>query len=365
MDETPEMRPSSAALKRGWTTGACATAAAKAAMMALFDGEFPDAVTITLPGGQRPSFALAHELRGADFAEAGVLKDAGDDPDVTHGALVISRVARSKRGGGVSFHAGPGVGTVTKPGLPLAVGEPAINPVPRKMIGEAVDEICASHSAAADIAVTVSIPGGEKLAEKTWNPRLGIIGGLSILGTTGIVVPYSCSAWIQSIRSGIDVARAAGIAHVVGATGETSERAARAHLGLPEEAFIDMGDFVGGMLKYLKRAPVADVTIAGGFAKLCKLAQGRLDLHSARGEVDFAMLADLARDLGASGDTVAAVAAANTAKEILDIAGAAHLPLAEAIARRALDIANATLDSAPVKAHVLIVDRAGKIVAEA
>jgi cobalt-precorrin-5B (C1)-methyltransferase len=365
MDEAPDMRPQDANLKRGWTTGACATASAKAAMMALFDGEFPDAVTITLPGGQQPSFALAHEARGADFAEAGVLKDAGDDPDVTHGALVIARVARGAPGKGISFHAGPGVGTVTKPGLPLAVGEPAINPVPRKMIGEAVSEICANHGTAADIAVTVSIPGGEKLAEKTWNPRLGILGGLSILGTTGIVVPYSCSAWIQSIRSGIDVARAAGLTHVVGATGETSERAARAKLGLRDEAFIDMGDFVGGMLKYLKRAPVAEVTIAGGFAKLSKLAQGRLDLHSGRGEVDFEMLADVARELGAGADTSASIAAANSAKEALDVANTAGVGLADAIARHALEVAQATLDSAPVKAHVMIVDRTGNIVAEA
>src|SRR5690606_25386132 len=143
-------------------------------------------------------FALAHEATGEGYAEAGIIKDAGDDPDVTHGALVMARVERGPAGSKVTFAAGPGVGTVTKPGLPLAVGEPAINPVPRKMMIAVVEELAAAHAVAPDVRVTVSVKDGEKLAEKTWNPRLGIVGGLSILGTTGIVVPYSCSAWIHS-----------------------------------------------------------------------------------------------------------------------------------------------------------------------
>ncbi|MEX0860122.1 MAG: cobalt-precorrin-5B (C(1))-methyltransferase [Cucumibacter sp.] len=364
MDETADMRPQGVVLKRGWTTGACATAATKAALEALLGADFPDPVTIRLPGGQKPSFALAHERRGKKFAEAGIVKDAGDDPDVTHGALVIARVCFGAAGSGLRFLAGDGVGTVTKPGLPVAVGEPAINPVPRKMIDEAVAEICARNGVAPDIEVTISIPGGEKLAEKTWNPRLGIVGGLSILGTSGIVVPYSCSAWIQSIRSGIDVARAAGLAHIVGSTGETSERAARERLDLPIEAYIDMGDFVGGMLKYLKRHPVAKVTIAGGFAKLSKLAQGRMDLHSGRGEVDFSMLAEMARDAGADGKLVAEIAAANSAKQVLDLAEAAGIGLAKAVAGAARDEAQRVLGDAPVEAHIVIVDRDGRIVAE-
>ncbi|HWG78396.1 MAG TPA: cobalt-precorrin-5B (C(1))-methyltransferase CbiD, partial [Stellaceae bacterium] len=186
-------------LRRGWTTGACAAAAARAACEALLTGRFPDPVAIRLPRGDEPSFALALKELTPDAARAGIVKDAGDDPDVTHGALVISQVARGAAGSGVTFHAGAGVGRVTRPGLPLAVGEPAINPGPRAMIAAALAEAAeSSDMAAPDLAVTVSIPGGEALAAKTLNARLGILGGLSILGTTGVVIPYSCSSWIHS-----------------------------------------------------------------------------------------------------------------------------------------------------------------------
>src|SRR6185437_192695 len=180
-----------------------------------------------------------------------------------------------------------------------AVGEPAINPVPRRMMREVIEAACAARNLPPDFQVTISVRNGRELAEKTWNPRLGILGGLSILGTTGIVVPYSCAAWIASIQRGVDVARAMGLAHVVGSTGDASEKAAMALLGLPIEAYLDMGDFVGGMLKYLKAHPVPEVTIAGGFAKIVKLAQGALDLHSSRSTVDLEMLAEMLRQLGA------------------------------------------------------------------
>ena len=261
-------------LRRGWTTGACATAAAKAAFTALLTGEFPDPVEVTLPRGERPSFALAMTRKDERSATAGVVKDAGDDPDVTHGALVCATVRAGTPGAGVNFRAGEGVGTVTRPGLPVAPGEPAINPVPRRMIEDAIAEVAAAARCATDVEVELSIPGGEALAMKTLNGRLGIVGGLSILGTTGIVVPYSCSAWIHSIHSGIDVARAAGLTHIAGATGASSEAGAQKLYDLPEIALIDMGDFVGGMLKYLRRHPVPRVTIAGGVAKMTKLAQG-------------------------------------------------------------------------------------------
>ncbi len=198
-------------LRRGWTTGTCAAAAAKAAFTALVTGEFPDPVEVTLPRGERPSFALAMTRKDDNAATAGIIKDAGDDPDVTHGALICATVRAGESGAGVSFRAGEGVGTVTRAGLPVPPGEPAINPMPRRMIRDAIAEVAAAASCAADAEVEISIPGGEALAAKTLNGRLGIVGGLSILGTTGIVVPYSCSAWIHSIHSGIDVARAAGL----------------------------------------------------------------------------------------------------------------------------------------------------------
>jgi len=288
-------------LRRGWTTGTCAAAAAKAAFTALVVGEFPDPVAVTLPRGERPSFALAMTRKDEGTATAGIVKDAGDDPDVTHGALICATVRAGQSGTGVSFRAGEGVGTVTRRGLPIPPGEPAINPMPRRMIQDAIAEVAQAASCAADAEVEISIPGGEALAAKTLNGRLGIVGGLSILGTTGIVVPYSCSAWIHSIHSGIDVARAAGLTHIAGSTGASSEAAVRNLYGFPEIALIDMGDFVGGMLKYLRRHPLPRVTIAGGVAKMTKLAQGLTDLHSRRGEVDFATLAGFAaaRDIEA------------------------------------------------------------------
>ncbi|WBV44622.1 cobalt-precorrin-5B (C(1))-methyltransferase [Pseudoroseomonas cervicalis] len=348
-------------LRRGWTTGACATAAAKAAFAALRDGAFPDPVTITLPRGERPAFALAESFFQPDgAASAGVVKDAGDDPDVTHGALIRATVRALPPGSGVVFAAGEGVGTVTLPGLPLPPGEPAINPVPRAMIRAALAEVAGVE---ADAWVEISIPGGEALAQKTMNPRLGILGGLSVLGTTGVVVPYSCAAWIHSIHRGVDVARAAGLLHVAGATGSTSEEAVRRLYGLPEQALIDMGDFVGGMLKYLRAHPVARVTVAGGLAKLTKLAQGRLDLHSRRGGVDLPALAALAREAGGSAALEARIAGANTALEAFRLAEAEGVALPQAVADRARAVAAAVVEGAPVAVDVALFGRDGALLA--
>ncbi|WP_446463084.1 cobalt-precorrin-5B (C(1))-methyltransferase [Streptomyces sp. BRA346] len=352
-------------LRPGWTTGACATAATTAAYTALLSGEFPDPVTIALPKGQRPAFALAAEELGADRAMAAVVKDAGDDPDVTHGALVRATVRALPRGRGVVFRAGPGVGTVTRPGLPLAVGEPAINPVPRQMMSDHVAEVAARHGGSGDVEIEIAVDHGEEIARSTWNPRLGILGGLSILGTTGIVVPYSCSAWIDSIRRGVDVARAAGRRHVAGCTGSTSEKVAVAEHGLPEDALLDMGDFAGAVLKYLRRHPVDRLTVAGGFAKLSKLAAGHLDLHSSRSQVDKAYLADLARRGGADEELAAAVAAANTGLETVQLCAARGVPLGDLVAAAARDTALGVLRGAPVAVDVICIDRAGTIVGRA
>ena len=208
-------------LKRGWTTGACATAATRAALTALLGGGFPDPVEITLPKGETPAFALALEERGDGWARAAIIKDAGDDPDVTHGALIVVTVRRGDNGAGVIFAAGDGVGMVTRPGLPIPPGEPAINPVPRKMMRDTVAALAYEFGISPDIEIEISMPGGQDLTQKSWNPRLGIKGGISILGTTGIVRPFSCSAWIHAIQSGINVARAEGLTHLAGATGAT------------------------------------------------------------------------------------------------------------------------------------------------
>ncbi|MFE9368590.1 cobalt-precorrin-5B (C(1))-methyltransferase [Streptomyces sp. NPDC006711] len=349
-------------LRPGWTTGACATAATTAAYTALLAGDFPDPVTITLPRGQTPAFALAAEELGAGQAMAAVVKDAGDDPDVTHGALIRSTVRLLPPGSGVVFRAGDGVGTITRPGLPLAVGEPAINPVPRRMMTDHVTLVARRHGTTADVEITISVDHGAEIARSTWNPRLGILGGLSILGTTGIVVPYSCSAWIDSIRRGVDVARAAGRTHVAGCTGSTSERTVVAEYGLPEEALLDMGDFAGAVLKYVRRHPVDRLTICGGFAKLSKLAAGHLDLHSGRSQVDKSFLAALAREGGASEALAAEVAVANTGLAALQLCAAAGVPLGDVVAARARDEALSVLRGAPVAVDVLCVDRAGTVV---
>jgi cobalt-precorrin-5B (C1)-methyltransferase len=352
-------------LRRGWTTGTCAAAAAKAAFAALIAGEFPDPVEVTLPRGERPSFALALTRKDQNSATAGVIKDAGDDPDVTHGALILATVRVGATGAGVTFRAGEGVGTVTRPGLPLPPGEPAINPVPRRMIAAAIAEIAAAAGCATDAEVEIAIPGGEQLAAKTLNGRLGIVGGLSILGTTGIVVPYSCSAWIASIHQGIDVARAAGFTHIAAATGANSEAAVRRLYDFPDVALIDIGDFVGGMLKYLRRHPVPRLTIAGGVAKMTKLAQGFLDLHSKRGAVDLEKLADLARAHGGSPQLSAAIATANTAAQAFALARADNIALGDTIARAAQVAAAQVVEGKPVAIEVVLFDREQNLVGRA
>jgi cobalt-precorrin-5B (C1)-methyltransferase len=349
-------------LRPGWTTGACATAATTAAYTALLTGGFPDPVTITLPKGQTPSFALAAEELADGRAMAGIVKDAGDDPDVTHGALVRSMVRQLPAGTGIVFRAGPGVGTITRPGLPLPVGEPAINPVPRQMMRDHVTRVAEQYGASGDLEITICVDRGEEIARSTWNPRLGILGGLSILGTTGVVVPYSCSAWIDSIRRGVDVARAAGRTHVAGCTGSTSEKTVVAEYGLPEDALLDMGDFAGAVLKYIRRHPVDRLTICGGFAKLSKLAAGHLDLHSARSRIDKGFLAELARRGGAHEPLAAGVVGANTGLAALQLCQAAGVPLGDLVATAARNEALAVLRGAPVAVDVICVDRAGTVV---
>jgi len=360
-DKTEPLPPKP--LRTGWTTGACATAATKAALTALITGEFPDPVGIILPKGEVPWFQLEIASLGEGYATAGVIKDAGDDPDVTHGAMIMATVYPAPPGTGVVFQAGEGVGTVTRAGLPIPPGEAAINPMPRKMMRDVVEQICGQYGLPADVVITITVPDGEKIAQKTWNPRLGIVGGISILGTTGVVHPFSCSAWIHSIHRGIDVARAANQPHVIGATGSTSEDAAQGLYHLPDFALLDMGDFVGAVLKYLRSHPIDRLTLAGGFAKFTKLAQGALDLHSSRSHVDKAFLWQLAQDMGLKQNFKKQILNANTAKEILEIATENGINLAEPVARKAHEKALATLHGASVTVEVIVTDREGNILA--
>ena len=344
-------------LRRGWTTGACAVAASKAAYIGLLTGNCPDEITINLPKGQTPTFNIAYQDIDQQSVSAGVIKDAGDDPDVTDGILIISRIERCKKNNGIKFIAGEGVGTVTLSGLPLSIGEPAINPGPREMIIKNIKEIASNYKDNPNINITIEVPEGRELAKKTWNPRLGITNGISILGTTGIVIPYSCSAWIHSIHRGIDVARHAKLEHIAGCTGSVSEKITRLHYSLPEQAMIDMGDFAGGLLKYLKRNTVPRLTISGGFAKLLKLSQGAMDLHSSRSQVNIQNLQDKISQINGKIETDN-ILSANQALELL---GNKKYQLAESIAKQAQNNACKILANSDIGVDIMIIDRKEEI----
>jgi cobalt-precorrin-5B (C1)-methyltransferase len=262
---------------------------------------------------------------------------------------------------GVTFRAGPGVGTVTRAGLTLPVGEPAINPVPRKMITDHLTELAAEHAYRGGFEVTIGVEGGEQLALKTMNPRLGILGGLSILGTTGIVRPFSCSAYIASIHQGIDVARANGYMHLAACTGNASEDAMRARYALPDIALIEMGDFVGAVLKHMKRAPVERLSICGGFGKLSKLAAGHLDLHSRNSSIDLERLAQWAAEHGAEAALQTAIRAANTSQQAVALAHAQQVPLADIVCQHALAVAREIVPP-QVNVEMFAIDRQGNLI---
>ncbi len=317
-------------LRYGYTTGACATAASLAAAHRLIGGIETERVKISLPRGQQPSFIISYCHSTANGAEAATVKDAGDDPDVTHGALIIAQIELSELTG-VRFRAGSGVGIVTRHGLPISVGEAAINPIPRRMMTEHLVKLAVDNEYRGGFEVTVNVEGGIELAKKTLNPRLGIVGGLSILGTTGIVRPFSCSAYISSIQQSIDVARANGVDHIAACTGATSEKMIRTHYDLPDIALIEMGDFAGVVLRYLRRAPIRRLSLVGGFGKISKLAAGQLDLHSRSASIDLNMLANEAAVIGGSVGLQKAIQVANTSQRALALAQSAGLQLGDRI----------------------------------
>lgn len=359
-EETPE-KP--APLRSGYTTGSCATATSLAAARLLLQGVGSDAVRIVLPRGQGVLMRLTFCRAWEDGAEAGTLKDAGDDPDVTHGALVFARV-RLVPQPGVRFIAGPGVGTVTRPGLVLAVGEPAINPVPRQMIGGHLEQLALEAGYGGGFEVAIGVEGGAELALKTMNPRLGILGGLSILGTTGIVRPFSCAAYIASIHQGIDVARANGFTHLAACTGNASEDAMRRRYGLDDTALIEMGDFAGAVLKHLRKAPVARLSLCGGFGKISKLAAGHLDLHSRHSSIDLPQLAGWAAGLGGDEALQQAMREANTSQQALALAAAQGIDLGDEVCRHALRFARGIVPP-QVRLEVFAIDRQGNLVGQA
>ena len=335
----PAMPPSMARvtgdkLRTGWTTGACASAAAKAAARALVSGEPQTQVDIKLPGKAKPgdkprvSFPIERcDLQPNRWAEAVVIKDAGDDPDVTDKAHITARVSW-RDAPGLELDRGAGVGLVTKPGLGLEVGGPAINNTPRTMISYSVEE--ALDPAKRGVRVVISVPGGERMAEKTTNARLGIVGGISILGTTGIVRPFSTAAWAASVVQAVNVMGAQKIETFVLSTGGLTERAAMRLLpDLEEVSFIEVGDFTGQAIKQAVKNGLQTCFFVGMAGKISKLAAGVMMTHWTRSKVDNDLLSDITAKAGGSPDLVDALRDANTARHAYELWKTAWLDRAQ------------------------------------
>jgi cobalt-precorrin-5B (C1)-methyltransferase len=304
-------------LRSGWTTGTCSAAAAKAAAILLAGGAPPTEVEVALPDRRRVTFPVARTVQGDGWAEAVVIKDAGDDPDVTHGAHLTVRLCRADEPG-VVYRAGEGVGTVTKPGLGLEVGGPAINPVPRAQIAAAIKDVLDLDQRG--VVCEIRVPGGERMARKTTNARLGILGGISILGTTGIVRPFSTASWRASVVQAIDVLAAQGLDTVVLSTGGRTEQAAMRLLpDLPEVCFVEVGDFTGAALRQAVTNGLRRCVFVGMIGKLAKLAAGVMMTHYTRSKVDLGLLAEICAEAGGTPETVAAVAHANTARHAYEL----------------------------------------------
>jgi cobalt-precorrin-5B (C1)-methyltransferase len=310
--------------RTGFTTGACAAAAAKAAARCLVRDTMLAEIETTLPNRAQVRFALERCERLGPRAICSVIKDAGDDPDCTHGAELVAEV-ELRTEPGIDIRGGSGVATVTKPGLGLEVGGPAINPVPRRNVTEMVAEELAG-SPYRGAFVTISVPRGEEMAKETTNARLGLLGGISILGTSGIVKPYSTASWKASVVQEIDVAVAGGVQELVLTTGGKSEQYAMAlYPHLSETAFIQVGDFIGVGIRHSAKRRVARAVVVGMMGKLSKMAKGKMQTHVAGSEVDLAFLASLAADLGASDELIAAIEQANTARHVLELCREAGL----------------------------------------
>ena len=311
-----------AGLRKGFTTGSAATAAAKAALLALINQSDIDNVTITLPKGGLMLISIKSCEYAPNTARCSVIKDGGDDPDVTHGAEIVVFVHLTDMPGKIIITGGEGVGTVTKPGLGLEIDMPAINPVPRRMISENLTEVGGAILDKGGVRVVISVPKGRELGPKTDNPRIGIKDGISILGTSGIVVPFSTASYAASIRQSLDVAVAMGEDVVVLTTGSRSEEYVKNIMTLPEHCFVQMGDFVGYTVRECnkRRAVIKKAYVVGFIGKLAKMAAGVRQTHVKGSKVDMGFLAGLALEAGAGQVTAGKIRRANTARHALEIA---------------------------------------------
>lgn len=342
-------------MRTGYTTGACAAAAAKAATHALLSGEPVGEVTIHLPIGKDATFQI-HRCEidsGAPASSAicSVIKDGGDDPDVTSGAEICARVWRDSDDGGVTLLGGEGVGTVTKPGTGIPVGDPSITRVPRRMITQSVQETANGLS----FTVEISVPGGEEIAKKTDNPRLGIVDGISILGTTGVVQPFSTAAWRASVNVSIDVAAANSLPHMVITTGTQSELFAKRVLDLPDMAYVNVGIFTGAALKRCVQRGIPRATLVGMIGKFSKIAQGYFVTHVAGNKVDPVFLASLAAECGASEDVQAEMRDAASGRHFQEIA----------LERGVMSVFDVVCERVCDEAHKYLGDRADDLIVDA
>ena len=293
-------------MRTGYTTGTTAAAAAKAAVILMLSGHAPDEVSVPLPGGRGPATLKVHRswaMEPSEGVRCSVIKDGGDDPDVTHGAEIIVGVWRLPDGiKGLHITGGPGVGTVTRPGTGIEIGEPAVTRVPRRMMADAVAEGLAACGWPAEtgIRARISVPNGEEIAKETTNARLGVLNGISILGSTGIVQPFSTAAWRASVHLAIDVAAANGLDHVVLSTGTRSEQYTRQLLDLPDMAYVEAGIFSGPSMKRCVSKGIKRVAHVGMVGKFSKMAMGYFVTHVAGNQVDTGFLAQLAAECGAS-----------------------------------------------------------------
>lgn len=352
-------------LRSGFTTGACSAAAAKAAAIAITSGKAPESVEIGFPDGSRKTFAV-HTCTFSDAeATASIIKDAGDDPDVTHRAEILAKVELGHEKEpktpcithrNVQLFRGKGVGLVTKPGLACAVGEPAINPVPRQMISQAIAEVTEKN-----LRVTISVAGGERLADKTLNKRLGILGGISILGTTGIVRPISAAAWTATVSASMDVAREAGLKDIVLSTGRTSEKGAQRLLQLPEEAYAMMGDYLHFSLNEARKKGFTTVHYAGMWAKVMKAALKIPQTHVRNGALEVEAGARLLESLGAGQPLLGLLEKSNTAREMLThIEDAGQTELIHRVCKMAKTYAE---EVAATTVHIYLIDHKTNVIA--
>lgn len=351
-------------LRSGYTTGACATAATKGALLALMHQRRYRKVSIRLPVGTSVTFMLHTCSYTMDEGQSSVIKDAGDDPDVTHKAEICARVTWSEEPG-VHFVRGVGVGLVTRKGLPVPPGEPAINPVPRQMLTTTVQEVLAKgQPRQGGVCVEISVPNGAELAKKTLNPRLGIVGGISILGTTGIVVPYSTAAWEASVIQNIDVAVAQGCEHLVFTVGGRGEHFAQRLFALPEIAFVQIGDFFGKALCHAASAGAGRVTLASMIGKLAKFAAGHESVHSQQSAQDFHFLSNVAQQAGAPEPLVREVLGANTAQEVSErMSGEGIVAFHDRLCHAAWHYATALTQDA-YTLEVLLLGRTGEVLGQ-